>query len=1536
MRKLITISMTILIVLTLGITVFTTVSLSSQEVALTFLPAPKIDIVLAKSKTSTDVTNFKEDMLTQLAAQGIDTRLVNITSVETQNVNMATDFKWEQDVSPSIGSIDIANDGRNVVMVGNYSNPGKNAIWIIPEENQEQEFTFSYNIDYGDSFNAAGMLLRVEKVNNNTLRGYMLSFNNTSGSNWYSAAGGRYGAIWEFTYVIGQNNVNMTKTLKQGININKSGTLNVKTTDSEITISGGGISSPITYRMANSYGNGYGFFSDHYSHGCSMYGKFTLTNINLTTTKVRTFSEVLREPNWRDNAIKVLVNVSDVVNEELDSTSAQGELLTRLINEDINFVGWGNGNNQQQFENLIHSNNNNGKFIANSNYSDSILETAKYIKTLIDELENNSNYLLLNEDIEVVSSPEGILTNTADENYPYGKWKINHDFLYYENNVGQFANTRKYINDMVTKFDKTGKYEITYEDREISPQEIYVHRRPTALIKSERSGNAISLTSNSYDLDSYSTGNKGIQEEEWSYKRTSEEDWTPGKLESITEDSDYVVQLRVKDYQNTWSKPITIYQTGRIDALPIASFGIKNNEITRYENLEIIDTSYDPYGGQITSYTWTVFKGNEQIYTGNTPLTTYTDVGDYTMQLTVTNDRSLTSETYSRPFKIIEDSIPPEVVATPEESNWEQSVTVHLEFSDLGGSQFKQYQYAITKTQETPSEWSEPITNSVDDIKIDTEGTNYLHIIAQDNAGNISEDRVLGEYLIDHSDPIINVTGDFTNITIDKIEANIEATDQWSGIAELNINGQSINNGSITFIKNGTYTIYAEDKVGRSVTRVLNIKNIYYECTAGLEHPIYSSTYDSCPICEEFKGLSVTEEKHIYNSEKQGVKYDNPSKATIVEYYNSKVENPENVGSYNYELKVVYENEEYKTGLTGIYTISPKEITITDLVVPNKVYDGTQNAPIQGGRLVGVYEDDIVQFSLPYMGKADSKDVGQHNITLEEIVLTEEDAPNYILIQPEYGSLKIEITQKDLYIINLSGKTKKYDRDTTIEIIGGELEGNVEGDDVYPIIPPTGESHSAEVGIWQVDLDLITIEGKDAKNYNFIQPLTEDIQVEIIKPDDPLMKVTAEVDSINDNIVEEDASVRYKDTVKMKIRVDNKGTGDGYVSKVIVQLPDGIEFVEEAAINQEFQWREGENGEISTTIYSIENDIMNELPGMTDEKEEGTQGETDEDGKTDSEKAPLETNVILEENETTNEQISNKNVSSRSVQNHVEELDNIVEDMGETESNEENQEPDGTQSFKELELLVNIIRTDKSTEDLISNITIEQQNKLGEVIPYTEGNQENSITQVIMPYKFFDASIDKKIDMLTLTYADSKEEETFDIYQHKDEILKVDLSNDRVSTSIATIRYMITVKNEGNDVGTIDKITDILPEGVKFNSEKNSEWKQEDDTTIVYEDVITLQPGEVKKIPITIEWDLRNDNIGAKDNQVYLEAEKDMDYIIMTLNHSTLEESNNNSHAEILITIPTGANIIIYSSLALISLTILGVGIYFIKKKVIN
>ena len=82
----------------------------------------------------------------------------------------------------------------------------------------------------------------------------------------------------------------------------------------------------------------------------------------------------------------------------------------------------------------------------------------------------------------------------------------------------------------------------------VLPTEIYVHRKPMAESSFTRNGNQVELTSLGYDLDNYSN-NRGIAEEEWKYRQVGETQWYDGKLTDISGGTDYLVQLRVKDFQ---------------------------------------------------------------------------------------------------------------------------------------------------------------------------------------------------------------------------------------------------------------------------------------------------------------------------------------------------------------------------------------------------------------------------------------------------------------------------------------------------------------------------------------------------------------------------------------------------------------------------------------------------------------------------------------------------------------------------------------------------------------------------------------------------------------------------------------------------------------------------------------------------------------------------------------------------------------------------------------------------------------------------
>ena len=1227
--------------------------------------------------------------------------------------------------------------------------------------------------------------------------------------------------------------------------------------------------------------------------------------------------------------------------------------------------------------------------------------------------------------------------------------------------------------------------------------------------------------------------------------------------------SDYVVQLRVKDFQGVWSYPVSVYATNRSDALPIASFAITNSEITRYQTLDVIDTSYDPYGGTITSWTWELYKGNSRLYSGSTvpAQSYYNTIGQYSLRLTVKNNRGLTSETYSRKFEIIEDNIPPSVTIEPLECDWTQSVDVKLEFYDDGGSGFKHYKYAITDSQATPSSWSSNIASVNGTITINTDGIKYLHIIAEDNAGNVSEDRVAGPYhidktapsisvnpqncdwtqevqvqvsftdegagfkhykyaitdskdppttwsenitkandtitintetekylhimaednvgnvtadnvtgpyLIDRTNPTIQVIGDLQTIVIDELTLDLEANDVPSGVATFKMDGEVIFNGNHTFYKNGKHTLEAVDKAGNTYSTEFEITNIYYECDAGLEHPIYSSTYDSCPICESYKGLKVTDAADVYNSEKQGVKYDNPKGAEIVEYYDGIKENPENVKEYDYELKVVYEGNEYKTGVWGKYTITPKIISIEDIIATNKVYNGNTTVVISGGRLIDVCEGDNLYFELPLTGEAESRNVGTWKVSIEEIQLLGEDAPNYILTHPKYGDITVEITSRPLRVINLAGKNRIYNKETTVEIIGGEFDNLVEGDDVVADIPETGEAESPNTGTWRVAIEDIVLSGKDVPNYTFTQPEYGEIMVtisketgqleigcdskkydreliepyivdknttsdvtykyykagtdeeverpydigeydvvgyaetdgnytevesnkvtfEITKPDPPMIGIESRVIKVNDKEIvaedEEPVDMQYGDLVTIEIRIRNNGEGSGYAKEVISTIADGMEYVEDNEINKANGWKIKGNI-VRSNKYSYETDINNELYPKKYDYEQGNEqnsGENNDDNSengedVDSSKDTIDTdyqensgssgdgnntesgsedaiiNDVIENSiegtskeeteEGTGEGLDEntntdgaENAGEESEENTGEEMEDQTEDKPAEDVEEEPEDTEINTGVQKLQLVLRVTKDDKTHHRLLSQITVEQQDKRGDVVEYAKEDEANSKNRVEMQYTYTDLQIEKRITQIMTTDKTTNTVKKYDIYQEPGNIVKLELPSKNIGNTKLDIIYEIKVKNVGDYNTEIDQIVDILPTGVNFSKEGNEGWSVGENGHIVYDNFEEyLRPEEEKTVKLKLTYELDEEGMADITNEAYILSTKDLDEVKITEGKEEIEGTNNYGKSELIVSVITGETIAMYIGAILGGMLIVVAGISLIKEYIL-
>ena len=136
--------------------------------------------------------------------------------------------------------------------------------------------------------------------------------------------------------------------------------------------------------------------------------------------------------------------------------------------------------------------------------------------------------------------------------------------------------------------------------------------------------------------------------------------------------------------------------------------------------------------------------------------------------------------------------------------------------------------------------------------------------------------------------------------------------------------------------------------------------------------------------------------------------------------------------------------------VSGSLDILPKELTVAGASAESKVYDGTTDAVITGGTLVGIVGTDNVTLENSTAGTFAQSNVGTVISVSTSMTLSGDDAGNYELIQP--AGLTADITSAGL-TITAENKSKEYDglvfSDFTARyngFISGENETDLEGE----------------------------------------------------------------------------------------------------------------------------------------------------------------------------------------------------------------------------------------------------------------------------------------------------------------------------------------------------------------------------------------------------------------------------------------------------------------------------------------------------------
>ena len=211
---------------------------------------------------------------------------------------------WEGNIS-YINISEVENKSK-IEMIGNSVYPGKGAIWAKLESEyiNIQKIEFKLDIDRGDSFNAGGLLFNVTD-NGEYLKGYMFSVN--FDGDFLTNSGSKFGSIYEFEYKIGANRNNVEKIKNvcsfdlPNYETGKTGegrtgkhvgptNIAIEVINTGYKISSDSLTEDIYIdvpadKMNRETINTFGFFSDHYKHGCADIGYFVLEDIRVTAVK---------------------------------------------------------------------------------------------------------------------------------------------------------------------------------------------------------------------------------------------------------------------------------------------------------------------------------------------------------------------------------------------------------------------------------------------------------------------------------------------------------------------------------------------------------------------------------------------------------------------------------------------------------------------------------------------------------------------------------------------------------------------------------------------------------------------------------------------------------------------------------------------------------------------------------------------------------------------------------------------------------------------------------------------------------------------------------------------------------------------------------------------------------------------------------------------------------------------------------------------------------------------------------------------------
>ena len=244
------------------------------------------------------------------------------------------------------------------------------------------------------------------------------------------------------------------------------------------------------------------------------------------------------------------------------------------------------------------------------------------------------------------------------------------------------------------------------------------------------------------------------------------------------------------------------------------------------------------------------------------------------------------------------------------------------------------------------------------------------------------------------------------------------------------------------------------------------------------------------------------------------------------------------------------------------------------------------------------------------------------------------------------------------------------------------------------------------------------------------------------------------------------------------------------------------------------------------------------------------------------------------------------------------------------------------------------IAESKNSDVIAKEITLNQETKTYGATDEINIEAENiaDINIGLVELKTFDLKLDKYVSKVIVQNSSGTT-----TYSYNDETLaKVELNGKKLAGTTVIIEYKIRVSNVGELEGYAKKIVDYLPSDLKFSSELNKDWYQQDKN--IYNASLAnekIAAGETKEVTLTVTKAMTENNVGLVNNTAEI-AESYNESAVADINSTpgnNTRGENDFGSADVIISVNTGL-VITYISIIVIGIITLGAGTYFITKKV--